>query len=54
VTWQLLKIKILALDFCTLLALSVLVCPVFVWIGARLVRVHWANILKAILGAAAA
>lgn len=50
-TWPMLKEKILAQDFYALLALSLLACAVFIWIGARLARVHRANILKAILAA---
>jgi len=47
--WPMFKEKILALDFNILLASSLLACAVFMWIGARLVRVHRANIFKAIL-----
>ena len=34
-----------------LLALSGVICAVFMWVGARLARVHRANLLKAILAA---
>ena len=46
-----LKTYIAGRDFYVLLALSVLICAVFIWVGARLVKVHRANILKAIVAA---
>jgi len=50
--WQMLRMFFLEQQYYFILALSVLICAVFIWAGARLAGVHRANILKAILAAA--
>jgi multisubunit Na+/H+ antiporter MnhG subunit len=49
--WQTLRLYLVTQPYYFLLALSVLICAVFMWIGARLAQVHRANLLKAILAA---
>jgi hypothetical protein len=46
-----LKMYLAGRDLYVLMGLSVLICAVFIWAGARLVKIIGANILKALLAA---
>jgi hypothetical protein len=50
-SWQTLKMYLVEQQQYVTPALIVLICAFFIWVGARLVRIHKANILKAILAA---
>jgi hypothetical protein len=49
--WQTLKMYFCDHEQYFLLALSVLICAGCIWAGARLARVHRANLIKALLAA---
>ena len=48
---QTLRIYFIEQQYYVHMAVAVLICAIFMWVGARLARVHHGNILKALLAA---
>jgi hypothetical protein len=49
--WQTVRVFLIQQQYYLLLALGMLICAVFMWVGARLARVHRGNLFKALLAA---
>jgi hypothetical protein len=49
--WETVKAFTAGQEIYWLIALSILICAIFMWIGARLAKVHRGNLLKALAAA---